>query len=265
MAFRNANLALHMIKFNSAVSCDFLDAYNAIVDKEIIEKNEGPKQRTFAPSQMRCDRVSWFRLRGVDPDKISQPDRGLTFTADVGTACHENIQNRLIRDLGEDWITVQQWVDANPDFFNDYDMTLDTSRGNETLIELRKPFPVRFACDGIIKFQNKVRLLEIKTSEYNSWNDLTEPKPKHLDQIKCYATLLHIPDVLFLYQERNYGECKCFEVTVSESEQAALKERMTHIMELVDANIAPDGLPIGDDWCSPSMCPYHAKCKEWGR
>ena len=171
----------------------------------------------------------------------------------------------MIKDLGEDWITVQQWVDCNSDFFKDYDMTLDTSRGNETLIELRKPFPVRFACDGIIRFQNKVRLLEIKTSEYNSWNDLTEPKPKHLDQIKCYATLLNIPDVLFLYQERNYGECKCFEITVSESEQASLKERMTRVMELVEANIAPEGLPVGDDWCSPSMCPYHAKCKEWGR
>ena len=174
MAFRNANLAIHAIKFNSAVSCEFLEMYNDLTDKEIREDKEGPKNRTFAPSQMRCDRISWFRLRGVEPDKIREPDKALAFTAQVGTCCHEEIQNRLIRNLGTDWITVQHWVDQNPEVFKDYDMDLDTSKGNETLIDLRHPYPVRFACDGIIRFNDKIRLLEIKTSEFSSWNDLIE-------------------------------------------------------------------------------------------
>ena len=265
MAFRNANLAIHSIKFNSATSSDFLDMYTGLLDNEIKNKNEGPKQRTFAPSQMRCDRVSWFRLRGVQPDKIKEPDKTLSFTAEVGTSCHENIQKRLIENLGKDWVTVQSWVDDNPMYFLDYDMDLDTSRGNETLINMRHPYPVRFACDGIVRFKDKIRLLEIKTSEFSSWNDLIEPKPEHLDQIKCYSTLLHIPDVLFLYQERQYGGLKCFEVTVSETEQEELRTRMSRIMELVDACIAPDGLPVGDKWCSYNMCPYYKKCQEWGR
>lgn len=265
MSFRNANLSAHMITFNSADSCDFLEMYNNLLDDEIRHKNEGPKQRTFAPSQMRCDRVSWFRLRGVEPDKIREPDRALSFTAEVGTACHENIQTRLIDSLGKDWISVQSWVDDNPEYFIDYSMTLDTSRGNETLIDMKYPYPVRFACDGIIRFKDKVRLLEIKTSEFSSWNDMIDPKQEHLDQIKCYATLLHIPDVLFLYQERNYGGFKCFEVQVTDQEQSELKTRMSRIMELADACIAPEGLPIGDKWCTPSMCPYYKKCQEWGR
>lgn len=265
MAFRSANLAIHAIKFNSAVSCDFLDMYNNFIDKEIKSSKEGPKNRTFAPSQMRCDRVSWFRLRGVEPDKIKEPDRTLSFTAEIGTACHETIQDRLIRNMKDDWITVNQWIEQNPEFFKDYDMDLDTSRGNETLIELRKPFPVRFACDGIVRFQDKIRLLEIKTSEFSSWNDLTEPKPQHLDQIKCYSTLLHIPDVLFLYEDRQYGDFKCFEVQVTEFEQDALRERMQRIMDLADACIAPEGLPVGDSWCTSSMCPYYKTCQSWGR
>lgn len=265
MAFRNANLSAHMITFNSAVSSDFLEFYNGIIDEEIKSSNEGPKHRTFAPSQMRCDRVSWFRLRGVEPDTIKVPDRFLSYTAEVGTSCHENIQNRLIKHLGADWITVQEWVDANPDLFKDYDMTLDTSRGNETLIEMRKPFPVRFACDGIIRFKGIVYLLEIKTSEFSSWNDLIEPKSKHIDQITCYSTLLHIPNVLFLYQDRNYGAFKCFEITISDAEHTKLKDRMNNVMQLVDANIAPEGLPVGDDWCSSNMCPYYKKCQSWGR
>lgn len=264
MAFRSANLTAHMIKFNSAVSSDFLDMYTKVVENEIREKNAQPKHQTFAPSQMRCDRVSWFRLRGTQPDAIKNPDVGLNFTAQVGTACHEAIQKRLIQNLGADWINVQDWINENPEFFSNYELEL-TLKGYESMIDLKKPYPVRFACDGIFRFQDKVRLLEIKTAEFSSLNDLTEPKAKHMDQIKCYATLLNIPNVLFLYQDRQYGNLKCFEVTVKEEDQKQVREKMDNVMRLVEANIAPDGLPSGDPDCSQSMCPYWKVCKEWGR
>jgi hypothetical protein len=77
--------------------------------------------------------------------------------------------------------------------------------------------------------------------------------------------LLHIPDVLFLYQDRQYGGLKCFELSISLLDQQAVFDRMSKVLQLVKAHIAPDGLPIGDPWCSPSMCPYYKKCKEWGR
>ena len=264
MAFRNANLTAHMMKFNSAASSDFLSMYNEILAAEISDKNAEPKHRTFAPSQMRCDRVSWFRLRGTQPDKISDPDTTLSFTAQIGTACHEAIQRRLIKNLGADWIPVKEWIAQNPEFFKDYEMTVEEN-GYETQIELIKPYPVRFACDGIIRFNGKIYLLEIKTAEFSSLNDLTGPKEKHLDQIKCYSTLLGICDVLFLYQDRQWGELKCFEVTVSPSEQNAVRTKMDNVMYLADVSIAPEGLPVGDSDCNPSMCPYYRTCKEWGR
>lgn len=264
MAFRSANITAHMIKFNSAVSCDFLEMYNGIVADEVINKNAEPKHKTFAPSQMRCDRVSWFRLRGTQPDKVSDPDVSLNFTAQIGTACHEAIQKRLIEHLGSDWISVEGWIKDNPQYFLDYDMDIEVE-GYESKINLRHPYPVRFACDGIIRFDNEVRLLEIKTAEFSSLQDLTAPKPKHLTQIKCYSTLLHIPSVIFLYQDRQWGNIKCFEITVSEWEQKELMEHMDKVLEAVETNIAPEGLPIGDPDCSPSMCPYYKVCKSWGR
>lgn len=264
MGFRSLNLSAHMIKFNSAASSDFLQMYTDLIEDEIRNKNAEPKHQTFAPSQMRCDRVSWFRLRGTQPDKIKTPDTGLNFTAQVGTACHEAIQKRLSEHLGSDWISVEEWVDSNPELFSDYEMTLE-HKGFETQIGLVKPYPVRFACDGIMKFQDKVRLLEIKTAEFSSLSDLTGPKEKHLDQIKCYATLLHIPDVIFLYQDRQYGDLKCFEVKVLEYEMDDLRKRMDTIMHLAEVNIAPEGLPVGDPDCTSNMCPYYQKCKEWGR
>ena len=264
MAFRSANITAHMIRFNSSVSSDFLDMYENLINKEIVDGDSDVKHRTFAPSQMRCDRISWFRLRGTQPDVVKNPDATLFFTAQIGTACHEAIQKRLKENLGCNWITVSDWIAQNPDYFADSKLTV-SEKGYESLIEMTEPFPVRFACDGIIRFQDKVYLLEIKTAESASLADLVEPKTKHLDQIKCYASLLHIPNVLFLYQDRVYGNMKCFEVKVDEFEQKKTRDRMQRVMDLVEANIAPDGLPVGDPDCNPSMCPYSRKCKEWGR
>ena len=264
MAFRSANLGAHMIKFNSAVSSDFLAMYTELIEDEIRSKNDAVKHRTFAPSQMRCDRVSWFRLRGTEPDRIKSPDIGLNFTAQVGTACHEAIQERLSNSLKEDWISVKDWISMNPEYFKDYKMDIEI-KGYESQIALHSPYPVRFACDGIFRFKDKVRLLEIKTAEFSSLNDLTGPKLKHIDQIKCYSMLLHIPDVIFLYQDRQHGDMKCFEVNVKEYEWDAVRSKMDNVMHLAEVNIAPEGLPVGDPDCNSNMCPYYQKCKEWGR
>ena len=253
-----------MIKFNSAASSKFLAMYTEILEDEIVDESSTVKHRTFAPSQMRCDRVSWFRLRGTEPDKVKTPDIGLKFTAQIGTACHEAIQSRLSDKLGSDWLSVNDWIAMNPELFKDYDMDIE-QKGFESMIDLRAPFPVRFACDGIIRFNDKVYLLEIKTAEFSSLNDLTRPKDRHMDQIRTYSTLLHLNNVLVLYQDRQWGEMKCFEVTVSDSEQQAVRDNMSRIMHLAEVNIAPNGLPVGDSDCNPSMCPYADKCKEWGR
>ena len=264
MAFRSLNMAAHMIKFNSATSSEFLAMYNDIVDAEISKESSKPGHKTFAPSQMRCDRISWFRLRGTEPDSSRTLDKALHFTAQIGTSCHEAIQKRLISKLGEDWISVQSWIDSNPSYFADYDMNV-VEKGYESLIELNRPYPVRFACDGIVRFNDKIYLLEIKTAEFSSLNELTRPKEKHMDQIKCYSTLLHIPDVLFIYQDRSYGDVKCFEITVTAQDQLEMREKMDNVLAAVESNIAPEGLPVGDPDCTSSMCPYFKKCKSWGR
>lgn len=264
MAFRSLNVPAHLTEFNSAVSSDFLELYRSALDAKIRSENEAPKHRTFAPSQMRCDRVSWFRLRGVQPDSIKQPDRTLQFTADVGTACHSMIQSILSTALKDNWINVADYVKDNSDKYTDYNWSIE-SKGYESMIDMKYPYPVRFACDGLVRFQGKFYLLEIKTSEFASWNDLMSPKPKHLDQIKTYSMLLKIPDVLFMYQDRNYGGIKCFQFLVDESEQNKIRDKMDHVMESVESMIAPEGLPYGDADCTASMCPYYNKCKEWGR
>lgn len=257
MAFRAAEYC-NMARFNSSVSSDFLDFYQAAVDDEIQNHNSQPKHKSFAPSSFRCRRISWFRLRGVEPDTIPVPDRGLQFTADVGTACHEMIQRRLIDKLGSNWIDVEEYIkDKNLSYSV-------TKKGYESQVECTD-IPVRFACDGLINYQDKIRLLEIKSCDHSSFVDLDKPKPKHIDQVTFYCERLDLDDVLFLYIDRQYGDVKCFEHKVSFSEKEEVRRSCEFVIECVETNIAPDGLPKGDPDCTPNMCPYYEKCKSWGR
>lgn len=257
MAFRTADFA-RVTRFNSANSCDFLDMFEKAWEEKIAEEDAKPKNKTIAPSAAYCMKQNWFRLRGVQPDVAKNPDRTLDFTAQVGTSCHESIQSLLQNVLGEDWLDIGEYLKSiNPR----YEYTVEL-HGYESRIAIENP-PIRFACDGIIRWKGKIYLLEIKTSDFSSWEKLTGPKSIHIDQVNSYATLFGIHDVLMMYQDRQYGGLKCFEVHISDLDIKATWDTFEYIVDMADKNLPPKGLPPGDSRCSPSMCPYHKKCKEW--
>lgn len=264
MAFRSWDNK-HIARFNSSVSSEFLNFYETKVDEILKEDASRPSHRTFAASSFRCNRKSWFRLRGVTPDVPEKLDATLKFTADVGTACHRIIQTNLRRILKTDFIDVSGYLESlrASGTISGYDWKSDDS-GCETQVEISDP-PIRFACDGIVRWNDDLYLLEIKTAEFDSWNSLTDPKEEHIDQVKCYATLLHLNGVLFLYQDRQYGGLKCYEIKVTESEKQDILDRFRYVMDMVNKNLAPDALPKGDNWCTPTRCPYYKKCGEYGR
>ena len=261
MGFRTLDFA-HLARFNSSVSCSFLDRYEEFVDEKIRLDNERPSHKTFAPSSFRCDRRSWFRLRGVNPDKVKTVDRTLNFTAEIGTACHRIIQQNLVELLKDDWIPVDRYLSENPIPWK-YELT-PAEDSLETHVEIFD-IPIRFSVDGIIRIDGKYYLLEIKTSEFSSWNDLTDPKSEHKDQILCYCALLGLSGAIVLYQDRQYGGFKCYEMKISEYDRDNVINRFYHVLDCVEKNIAPEGLPAGDKWCSSAYCPYVSKCMQYGR
>jgi len=258
MAFKSFG-SIQSARFNSDNSSDFLDLYESALDEIILEGESRTPSRTFAPSSMRCKRISWFRLRGVEPEPETIVDRSLNFTAQMGTACHQAIQEILSKKLGADWIDVADYL---KEFQPTYEYTCIKNE-YETQVEITKPIPIKFAPDGIIFWKGKYWLLEIKTSEYSSFDKLSAPKPQHIDQIKTYATILGIHNVLVLYQDRMYGKLKCYEVTVSDTDMKSTWDIFYDVQRHVEMNIAPEKLPSGDIWCSPSRCRYYNKCKEW--
>lgn len=262
MAFQSWNTQ-HLARFNSADSSEFLDFYEGARDARILSEYDHPSRRTFAPSSFRCRRIQWFRLRGVQPDKPETADSVLDFTAVVGTALHKMIQTTLKESLGERWLDVSEYIKnncPNPDDYN----TETNSDSLETLVSL-KSIPVNFACDGIVNWSGENILIEIKSSEFSSWSELTDPKPQHIEQTKCYCSLLHLRRVFFLYIDRQYGGVKCYDVKYSDSDLEVIPRDMKELIELAEYNICPDALPRGDSWCTPSQCKYYKKCQLYGR
>lgn len=259
MAFRQIDTK-HIARFNSATSSEFLEFYESFVDSKILNKSFEPASKTFAPSSFRCMRRSWFRLRGVQPDVPNSADRKLDFSASIGTACHRIIQANLKEALKNDWVSVSDYLRDNP---IGYACSLEED-GLETKVSI-PDIPIRFACDGIIRWKGKLYLLEIKTSEFGSFQELTDTKPQHVDQIKVYASLLKLKNILVVYQDRMYGEFKVYEMTVSDSDIDSVFSTIEYVKQCVEFEIAPDGLPLNDPWCTPNMCDYYQKCKEYGR
>lgn len=253
----------HLAKFNSAISSEFLDFYETFVDSKLREEAAKPSSRTFAASSFRCNRRSWFRIRGTTPDVAKVQDPVLKFSADIGTACHRIIQTNLRESLKADWIDVSEYLKS---ILVDYEYeVMQDAESGEWQVEVIRPYPIRFACDGIIKWNGVLYLLEIKTSDFESWKELTDPKDQHIDQAKCYSSLLKIHNVLFLYQDRQFGGLKCYEIKFSDADSREVFERFEYVMKMVDMNLAPEALPKGDVWCSPNRCPYYKKCGEYGR
>ena len=244
-------------RFNSAVSSNFLDYYENAVDNFIRSQEAAKPSMTFAPSSIRCKRISWFRLRGVEPESEKVVDRGLQFTADMGTACHHIIQSTLISSMGADWLDVKDYLsNLNPPYKYSCEQM-----GYETRIEIVDP-PIKFAPDGLIKFDDEVMLLEIKSSDHNSFEKLTDVKSNHVDQVRCYCTLLNVHRALVLYQDRMYGNLKCYEVRVSDSDMQDMWKMFKDVQECVKMNVPPPK-PLDTRNCTPSYCRYYERCKQW--
>lgn len=256
MAFQSID-NFRVARFNSSLSSHFLDYYENSLDTFIRNSESEKPSATFAPSSIRCKRISWFRLRGVEPETEEKVDRGLRFTADIGTACHQIIQSTLIGSLQADWIDVKEYLAGlNPPYKYKCEQL-----GFETRIEVLDP-PIKFAPDGIIRFEGEYRLLEIKTSDRVSFDKLSGPKPNHIDQLKCYCTLLNLHSALMIYQDRQYGDLKCYEVTVTDEDMKEIWDMFRDVQDCVDKNLAPSK-PKDTRYCTPSYCRYYSRCKEW--
>lgn len=249
----------HTSSFNSDTSCKLISTINDAIDSRAQRDASTPHKPVFAPSSAFCDRKIWFRFRGVNPDTPTSADYYGEFVKMIGDACHVYIQSLLKETLKDDWIDVADYLADL--FFNDklqYRYTAERE-GLETHISIHTP-PICFSTDGIIRYRNKLYIIEIKSLEHSTFSEIFEPRAKDVSQTVSYQSLLYIEDVMYIYVDRLYGNIKCFEYHNGDISCDRVFEHCNTLMRMANAKVAPSKCNIPS---ACNMCEYRKQCKEW--
>lgn len=263
MAFRNIDKN-SLCKFNSQTSSEFISEYERIVEKASIDNRNRIRDRFIVPSSFRCDRISWFRLRGIETDKIDRYNLSDSYIESIGDSVHYKVQKFVSHMDDFKSVSVADYLKKFPVRFN-YELEISTNQMETKIRILDDDYPVQMSCDGILFHNDRYYILEIKTSEYSSWSGMNKPKYEHISQVKMYSAFLGIKDILMFYVERQYGGIKCFEVNLTDKDVDDVMMKIRNLVELSNSNICPEPLGKHDSWCTSNRCSYFKTCKLFGR
>src|SRR5690606_24180813 len=124
-----------------------------------------------------------------------------------------------------------------------------SKQGMETKLK-NTVFNLSFLCDGIIKFQGKYYIIEIKTEasfKYQGRFDIVED---HKHQASAYSVCLGIDEEIFIYENRDFCNKKSFMLHVTTQDK---EERVVHVIETCNSYIEAEKVP--------PMTTVKSKCK----
>jgi len=90
-----------------------------------------------------------------------------------------------------------------------------SQRGHETKL-VHDAYNMSFMCDGLILFRSTLYVLEVKTELARKWHLRTQPAQKAVVQGACYALCLGVPDILYVYENRDTLQKKVFTLHVTD-------------------------------------------------
>lgn len=226
---------------------------------QVIENTQGEytPSRYYKPSGVGgCLRKMYFeRIGQALQDKA---DYNLIGMGEAGTFRHEVLQEYLVKLSNKSgsfkWYDVAEelkkrpvegtWVD---DSFvkNEY----ETKCKNDLL-------QLSFLCDGLVEYEGKRYILEIKTETMFKYTKHEEPYPEHKMQAACYGMALGVDDVLFVYENRDSFQKKAYTYHITDEMKQIVVDKIALCEEYVEKGESPK------EFCTSNYCPY---CRKAGR
>lgn len=243
---------------------DILNKLSDALKSEIIGEGEGSSSTFFTPSSMVCKRQMFYKAKGI-PQEPSDFDYQMTGMAESGTDRHNRLQDHL-KNL-EDW----EYVDVAK-YIEDHhiDLEIVSHIGNEWKLRNHK-YNVSFMLDGILLYKptNKYYIVEIKTEISFKSNSRKDVDVFHKHQGLAYTQLLNIPDVIFIYENRDDCSLKFYLYTPSLEEiEKYFRQKLSDVLYALEIDKVPDKVTPSDisltDVVSTSKvcnyCPYKKQC-----
>jgi len=242
------------------------DAFLADLKRSIeLTANKESKlpSQTYKPSGMQCIRAMYYQVAGKEPDPASAT-YCLVGICNSGSDIHQRIQQSVIdmKDNGIDceYINVAEFVKSRnldyldivkePDFENhDYETKL-----------YHKTLNMSFLCDGIIRYQSKYYVLEIKSESSSKWLYREGVDKKHEHQGIAYPTVFNLDDTIFLYVNRDNLDMKAYMFHVTNEMKQALLGLIEECEGYVKRMITPPKPELPKGVCT--YCMYKERCRK---
>lgn len=214
------------------------------------KKSQTKPSQTYKPSGMNCIRASYYQVKGVEPDPANS-SYILVGICESGTDRHERIQ-QYITDMKSNGFDCE-YIDVES-FIKRRDLNYLEIK-NKTAYETKlywKDMNLSFLCDGIIKYRNHYYILEIKTETQDKWFRREGVDPNHYQQATAYSLAFKLPEVIFIYENRNTCDKKVYVFNVTDEMRLSLVGYIANCDSYLSSNITP---PRPDNY-GPKLCQY---------
>ena len=211
------------------------------INEAIVKLDPDKKPSNYyKPSSLMCVRQMYFTRKGVKPEE-EMKDPTLIGICESGTDRHDRIQRVLasMKELGMEfeYVDVETYVREN----DLRDIEIIERKGMETKC-FNKRYNISFLTDGIIRYipENKYFIFEFKTEVTQKFGKRNCQEKVHETQAAAYALSFGIEDTLFVYEDRNLTNKKCFLYHVSEEDK---KQRVVDKIEFCEKCLKENKVP----------------------
>ena len=238
----------------------FLNDLKKSIEMSAEEEKRKPSQ-TYKPSSMKCIRNMYYQRTGAEPDEemSSYCSVGICNSgSDIHIRIQTYVENMKKHGIDCEYIDVADFVTSrNLDY-----LEIVSKSGMETKL-YHKTLNMSFMCDGIIRYNNHYYILEIKTEASFKWANRTATDPAHYNQGTAYSVAFQLPEVLFLYVNRDILDMKAY-LFVPTNE---MKETLVGNIEECEGYVGrlicpPKPADIPRNVCN--YCSYKSKCRKDG-
>lgn len=227
---------------------------------ELYDMSNARKPSQFyKPSSMKCIRNMYYQRIGADTDE-SPSSYCSVGIVNSGSDIHVRTQTAVeyMKECGMDcvYIDVADYVhNRNLDYLD-----VVSKSGMETKL-FHKDLNMSFLCDGIILYKGHYYILEIKTETSFKWNNRTSVDPSHYAQGTAYSIAFDLPEVLFVYINRDILDMKAYMFVPTDEQKEDLVGKITECDGYVNRLICPPK-PEDVDRKTCEYCSYKTQCKK---
>ena len=264
-SLKNVIRLIEEAKQTLPVEQDFLNDLKRSIELT-ADKNKRKGSQSYKPSSMNCIRQMFYIVTGRDMDELGSNYCSVGI-CNSGTDIHQRIQQAVLdmitNNMDCEYVNVANFVKSRNLDYLQVVKEPDFENGEYETKLYHKTLNMSFLCDGIIKYKGVYYILELKTENTNKFWTREGVDPSHFNQGTAYSLSLNIPDVLFVYINRDVLDMKAFLFTPTDEMKQELVGRIENCDQYVkELKLPPKPEDVARKTCE--YCNYKLQCRKDG-